>query len=103
MDRPANMAARSAGMAGTKYRVGTVRSATTQLFSRDAPDGGVVRVEQRAGKEVEVPISILGQPPRPEIQQMMTDVARLVQSDVSPDVDRDAETLEKLRALGYVE
>ena len=86
-----------------RYRVSTVRSAVAQIFSRDAPGGGVVRIEQRAGQEVEVPISILGAAPRPEIQEMVAEATRLVQSDTDVEAERDAETLEKLKALGYVE
>ena len=72
LDRPANLAARAQGVTSRpRYRVSTVRSALTQIFSRDAPGGGVVRIEQREGQEVEVPISILGEPPRPEIQEMV--------------------------------
>jgi hypothetical protein len=104
LDRPANLKARSSGaIERPRYRVGTVRNGTTQLMARDAPGGGVKRWEWREGAQVSVPLSILGAPPRPEIQEMLEAVEALVKTEVDDGMDRDAETLEKLKALGYVE
>jgi arylsulfatase len=103
-DRPANQAAREAGLFDRpKYRVGTVRGLSTRLISRDAPGGSVERWDRRGGLEVSVPLTILGLPPTPEIQLMLNEVQALVHSGVDAGVARDDATIEKLRALGYVE
>lgn len=104
LDRPANIAARQQGLVDRPtFRVGTVRGDNIRLMSRDAPGGGVERWEWRQGREVSVPISILGEAPRPEIQAMLDQVQALVKSDAGTGVERDEETMMKLRALGYVE
>jgi hypothetical protein len=104
LDRPANLEARAAGIIDRpRYRVGSVYGRNTQLLSRDAPGSGVVRWEWREGQEVSVPLSILGAPPRPEIQEMLEAVDQLVGTQLKRTEERDAETMEKLRALGYIE
>ena len=50
-----------------------------------------------------MPLTILGLPPTPEIQLMLNEVQALVHSGVDAGVARDDATIEKLRALGYVE
>lgn len=104
LDRPANLAAREAGTIDRPtYRVGTVRGTDSRLMSRDAPGGGVERWDRRGGMEVAVPLSILGEPPSPRIQAMLEQVQALVRAESDVGVERDASTLEKLKALGYVE
>jgi hypothetical protein len=104
LDRPANLKARAAGeIDRPRYRVGTVRGPVTQLISRDSPGSSVERLEHRQGAEVNVPISILGDPPTPQIERMLTAVQALVASGMDSADQRDEQTLQKLRALGYIE
>jgi len=103
-DRPANQAARAAGSSDHEvYLVGTVRSPGLRLISRDAPGGGLERWEWRGGVEVSVPMAGLGDGLTPDVQAMLDQVQALVRSAPAQEVQRDASTLEKLEALGYVE